>query len=174
VQFETRYVRTEGEMLERLFLWLEHNWLIVALNSSVVTASILEVVHYFSIFVLVGATAIVDLRLLGLAGRRQPAAPLNEQLFLWVWVGFGFAVLSGFFMFAADAPEYLHNSIFHRKVEVVLLAAVLGAIVQRKVPKWDRSPSIPLGAKLWAIVSLLSWIWAILMGVNVPALTGVG
>jgi hypothetical protein len=33
---------------------------------------------------------------------------------------------------------------------------------------------MPITAKFWAIVSLLSWIWAILMGVNVPALTGVG
>jgi len=51
-------------MIERLFVWLQHNWLIVALNSSVVSASILEVVHYFSIFMAVGATVFVNLRLL--------------------------------------------------------------------------------------------------------------
>lgn len=161
-------------MMERIFLWLQHNWLIVALNSSVLTASILEVVHYFSIFMAVGAVAIVDLRLLGLAARRQPAAQLNEQLFPWVWTGFSLAVLSGFLMFGADATEYLHNSVFHRKIEVVLLAAVLAAVVQFNVPKWDRAAALPFSAKFWAIVSLLSWIWAILMGVNVPALTGVG
>lgn len=161
-------------MMERIFLWLQHNWLIVALNSSVLTASILEVVHYFSIFMAVGAVAIVDLRLLGLAGRRQPAAQLNAQLLPWVWTGFSLAVLSGFLMFGADATEYLHNSVFHRKIEVVLLAAVLAAVVQFNVPKWDRAAALPFSAKFWAIVSLLSWIWAILMGVNVPALTGVG
>jgi uncharacterized membrane protein len=161
-------------MLERLFIGLEHNWLIVARNSSVLTASILEVVHYFSISTLVGAIAIVDLRVLGLSGRSQPAAQVSEQLFPWVWIGFGLAVLSGFLMFAADAPEHLHNSVFHRKVGVVLLAAILGAVVQQKVHKWQRLASMPPSAKFWAIFSLLSWIWAILMGVNVPALTGVG
>jgi uncharacterized membrane protein len=160
--------------LERLFIELQHNWLIVTLNSSVLTASILEVVHYFSTFMLVGAMVIVDLRVLGLAGRNQPAAQVSEQLLPWAWIGFGLAVLSGFLMFAADAPEYLHNSVFHRKIEVVLVAAILGAVVQRNVPKWERSASMPITAKFWAIVSLLSWIWAILMGVNVPALTGVG
>jgi len=161
-------------MIERLFVWLQHNWLIVALNSSVVSASILEVVHYFSIFMAVGATVFVDLRLLGLAARRQPATQVNAQLFPWVWIGFSLAVLSGFLMFAADATEYLHNSVFHRKVEVVFLAAVLAAVVQVNVAKWDRPPAIAGRAKFWAVVSLLVWLWAILMGVNVPALTGVG
>jgi hypothetical protein len=48
------------------------------------------------------------------------------------------------------------------KVEVVLLAAALAAIVQNNVSKWDRAPSIPVIRKLWAIASLLSWVWAIL------------
>ncbi len=161
-------------MLEHLFVRLEHNWLIVFLNGSVLTSSILEVTHYFSIFMAVGATVIVDLRLLGLAAQRQPATQIKEQLFPWVWTGFFLALISGFLMFAADAPEYLHNSVFHHKVEVVLLAALLAAIIQRNVPRWDHGPSLPPAAKIWAAVSLVVWVWTILLGVNVPALTGVG
>jgi len=161
-------------MIRHFFEWLEHNPWIVAANSSASISAGLEVVHYFSFFVLIGAIAIVDLRILGLAGRRQSAARLSELAFPWVWTGFGFAVLSGFIMFAGDAGQYLHNEIFHRKLLVIVLAAAFAALVQRNVAKWDRHAAIPAGAKLVALISLLLWVGAILMGVDVPAITGVG
>ncbi len=144
------------------------------MNSSAWVSSVLEVVHYFSFFVLVGATAIVDLRIMGVAGRRQSAARLAEQAFPWIWTGLCFAVLSGFIMFAGQATDYLHNSIFHRKLLVILLATIFGAWVQRGVAKWDQSKSMPAWAKVVALVSLALWVGAILMGVDVPAITGVG
>lgn len=161
-------------MVDQFFLWLQHNSLIVALNSSVLSASILEVIHYFSIFVVVGAAIVLDLRLLGLSARSQRTAQLSAQLFPWVWTGLSLTVISGFIMFAGDASEYIHNSLFHRKLEVILLAAMLSLIVQFQVPRWNALPAFPVVAKIVAAVSLVSWVWAILMGVNVPALTGVG
>lgn len=144
------------------------------MNTSAWVAAALEVIHYFSFFVVVGATAIVDLRIMGVAGRRQSAAQLAEQAFPWIWTALVFAVLSGFVMFAGQATDYLHNSIFHRKLLVILLAAMLGAWIQRSVSKWDQSPSMPAWTKLVALVSLALWVGAILMGVDVPAITGVG
>ena len=161
-------------MLPHFFEWLQHASWIIAVNSSASGSTILEVVHYFSFFVLVGATAIVDLRIMGVAGRKQSATLLAEQAFPWIWTGLCFAVLSGFVMFAGQATEYLHNSIFHRKLLVILLATIFGAWVQRGVSKWDRPPAIPAWAKLVAFVSLALWVDAILMGVDVPAITGVG
>jgi hypothetical protein len=42
------------------------------------------------------------------------------------------------------------------------------------VEKWDRLPRIPVFGKLIALLCLISAMAMILMGVNVPALTGVG
>ncbi len=161
-------------MLQSLFYSLQHNSWVVAVNSSGWMSAILEVTHYFSFFLLVGSIAIVDLRIIGVAGRRQSARQLAEQGFPWIWTGLGLAVLSGFIMFAGDATEYLHNSVFHKKLFVILLAGVFGVVVQRNVPKWDRLPAIPAWAKFVAIVSLALWVEAILMGVDVPEITGVG
>jgi hypothetical protein len=161
-------------MLQHLFESLQHNSWIVGMNSSAWIAAALEVTHYFSFFVVVGATAIVDLRIMGVAGRKQSATLLAQQAFPWIWTALGFAVLSGFVMFAGQATDYLHNSIFHRKLLVILLAAMFGAWIQRSVSKWDQSPSLPAWAKLVALVSLALWVGAILMGVDVPAITGVG
>jgi uncharacterized membrane protein len=161
-------------MLQHLFESLQHNSWIVALNSTAWMSAVLEVVHYFSFFVLVGATAIVDLRIMGVAGRKQSATRLAEQAFPWIWTGLCIAVLSGFVMFAGQATDYLHNSIFHRKLLVILLATIFGAWVQHSVSKWEQSKSMPAWAKVVALVSLALWVGAILMGVDVPAITGVG
>ena len=144
------------------------------MNSSAWMSSVLEVVHYFSFFVLVGATAIVDLRIMGVAGRKQSATRLAEQAFPWIWTGLCIAVLSGFVMFAGQATDYLHNTIFHRKLLVILLATICGAWVQHSVSKWEQSKSMTVWAKIVAFVSLALWVGAILMGVDVPAITGVG
>jgi uncharacterized membrane protein len=167
-------VHLTGNMLQHFFERLQHNSWIVAMNTSAWMSAVLEVIHYFSFFVVVGAIAIVDLRIMGVAGRKHSATRLAQHAFPWIWTGLGFAVLSGFVMFAGQATDYLHNSIFHRKLLVILLAAILGAWVQRNVSKWDQSPSAPASAKFVALVSLALWVGAILMGVDVPAITGVG
>jgi uncharacterized membrane protein len=161
-------------MLLQLCEWLQHNWFIVAVNSSVVSASILEILHYASFFLLVGSMAVVDLRILGLAGRRLPANQLAQQAFPWVWTGLGVAIVSGFLMFAVDATEYLHNTVFHEKLGMVLVALLLSVFIQRSLPKWEGKAELGAFAKVVALASLASWIGSILMGVNVPALTGVG
>jgi uncharacterized membrane protein YbaN (DUF454 family) len=111
---------------------------------------------------------------MGVAGRKQSATRLAEQAFPCIWTGLCFAVLSGFIMFAGQATEYLHNSMFHRKLVVILLATIFGAWVQRSVSMWDQSKSMPAWAKVVALVSLALWVGAILIGVDVPAITGVG
>ena len=77
-------------------------------------------------------------------------------------------------MFAGSATSYYDNSIFYDKMIVILLAVVVNIIVQQKVRKWDQLPAMPAGAKLFAVVSIGLWIGAIIAGVEVPALTGIG
>lgn len=153
---------------------LQDNSIIVTLNSVGWMAAGLEIVHYFSMFVLVGSIAIVDLRVIGIAGQQQSATKLAQRLFPWMWAALALNFLSGFFMFAGIAASYIPNSIFHMKMWVILAAVVLGIVVQWKVPSWDRLPAMPLGAKLVASISLLLWVGAILAGNELPALSGLG
>jgi hypothetical protein len=97
-----------------------------------------------------------------------------QYAFPWMWGGFIVAVISGFLMFAIDATEYLHNTVFHEKLYSLLFTLIFAIIIQKNVEKWDRSPQIPVFGKLIALLCLVSAVAMILMGVNVPALTGVG
>jgi hypothetical protein len=154
--------------------WLEKNPWIVAIDSSVVISLILEILHYSGFFLLVGSTAIVDLRVMGLAARRRAPVDVAKQLFPWMWTGLCMAVFSGFFMFAADAVDFYLASCFRTKIVIVLLAVVFGVIVSSIVPYLDRVSSLPLWSKIVAFVSLVLWIGSILASLEVPARCGVG
>jgi uncharacterized membrane protein len=161
-------------MLLQLCRWLQNNSFIAVLNGTAWTAAALEIVHYFSMFILVGSMVLVDLRVLGLVGRRQDATQLADRFFPWMWISLAFNFLSGFLMFAGSATAYYHNDIFYDKVIVILLAIVASIIVQQKVSKWNQLPAMPAWAKLIALLSIGLWIGAIIAGVEVPALTGIG
>lgn len=161
-------------MLLQLCRLLQGNSFIAVVNGTSWTAAALEIVHYFSMFILVGSMVIVDLRVLGLVARPLDAAQLADRLFPWIWISLALNFLSGFLMFAGSAIAYYRNDIFYDKVAVVLLAVVASIVVQQKVSKWDQLPAMPVLAKLMAVVSIGLWVGAIIAGVEVPALTGVG
>ena len=158
--------------------WLQKNTWIVAIDSSVVISLILEILHYSGFFLLVGSTAIVDLRVMGVAARYRTPTEVAHQLFPWMWTGLGMVLFSGFFMFAGDAVDFYLADCFHTKIKIVLLAIVFGVLVSWIVPRLDRVPVVPLWFKIVAfLVALLSlglWIASILASVEVPARCGVG
>jgi len=155
--------------------WLEHTPFIVWVSNSVIASTIVELTHYFSLFLLVGSIVVVDLRIMGLAARKRSATQLADELFPWMWTGLALNFLSGFLLFAGDAKTFYVNWVFHIKLTVILIAVVFGIFVQWGVRRWDRPPaSMPIGAKLLAFVSLALWIGSILAAVEVPALTSVG
>jgi uncharacterized membrane protein len=161
-------------MLLSISQWLEGIGWIAWLNASPVGAAIVEVVHYFSMFMIVGSIGIVDLRLLGVTGGQQTATELAEQVFPTMWLGVILSTITGSLMAAGAATQYYHNSVFYTKDFLILLAIVFGIVIKNNVKKWDNLPSIPVAARLIAFVSLALWIGAILAGVEVPAITGVG
>ncbi|MFZ0979727.1 MAG: DUF6644 family protein [Candidatus Acidiferrales bacterium] len=155
-------------------MWLAHTTLIRWLNDSVVISTFVEVLHYFSMFLLVGSIVLVDLRLIGVAAKRRNATELANDLFPIMWVGLALNFLSGFILYAGGAPDYYGNHWFYLKLAVILAAVIFGIMVQANVKKWDRPAGIPASAKLLAFVSLALWIVSIWAAVEVPALTGVG
>jgi uncharacterized membrane protein SirB2 len=154
--------------------WLEHNSFILWLDSNVVLSLVLEIMHYSGFFLLVGSTAIVDLRVMGLAGRNEQPSGLAEQFRPWMWTGFCMALFSGFFMFSADAVDFYLADWFRYKIIVVLLALIFGALMFRKVRRSGEAQNFPAAVKLAAFVSLIFWIGSILVSVEVPAISGVG
>ena len=136
--------------------------------------SSVSVVHYFTLFFFIGTIVLVDLRILGLAGRGQTISLLADQLLPWTWIGFTLAMISGFLLFTTDAGDYAPDHVFQAKMVVILVALIFTVMVHRGQRRWNQLPAIPLGVKVIAALSLLLWLGAILAGVDIAALSGLG
>jgi uncharacterized membrane protein SirB2 len=154
--------------------WLEQSSVITWVDANVVLSLALEILHYSGFFLVVGTTVIVDLRVLGLAGRKEQPSGLADQLVPWMWTGFCMALFSGFFMFAGDAVDFYLADWFRYKIIVVVIAIIVGALMFRKVRRSGEAQGFPVSVKLAAFISLILWIGAILVSVEVPAISGVG
>jgi hypothetical protein len=136
--------------------------------------AIVSIAHYFTLFIFIGTFALLDLRILGIADRRQTIAQLAEQLLPWNWIVFALAMLSGVVLFATAAVDYVPLGLFWLKMLIILLAMLASILVQIGMRKWGESPTIPRSAKLIALVSLVLWVGAILAAVDISYITGVG
>lgn len=136
--------------------------------------SSVSVIHYFTLFFFIGTIVLVDLRILGLAGRGQTISLLADQLLPWTWIGFALAMISGFLLFTTDAGDYAPDHVFQAKMLVILVALIFTVIVHRGQRRWNQLAEIPLGVKVIAALSLLLWLGAILAGVDIAALSGLG
>src|SRR5579859_1318552 len=81
-----------------------------------------SVIHYFSVFIMVGTTALVDLRVLGVGGQRQTVAQVAKQFTPWIWMAVVVGIVSGFFEFAPGAASFAPDHIFEIKMVVIVLA----------------------------------------------------
>jgi hypothetical protein len=153
---------------------LEQTAWVKTLGSTGWMYSTVAVTHYLTMFWFIGSIAVVDLRVMGVAARRRGVGELAEQLFPWAWIGFGFAVISGFLMFATAAGDWAPDKVFHWKLTLIVLSVVCTIIVQYCVAMWARAAEIPTYAKIIALISLLLWVVTILSASEIPALEGLG
>jgi hypothetical protein len=153
---------------------LEQTAWVKTLGSTGWMYSIVAVTHYLTMFWFIGSIAVVDLRVMGLAARRRGLGELAEQLFPWAWIGFVFAVISGFLMFATDAGDWAPSKVFHVKLTLIVVSAIFAFVVQRGSRSWAQAPEVPQAAKIIALISLLLWVATILSASEIPALEGLG
>ena len=153
---------------------LQHTGWVTTLATSRWLYGLVSVVHYSAVFFCVGTIVLLDLRILGVASRNQTPSVLAEQLRLWTWIGLAAVAVSGFLLFATEAGSFATATPFRLKIAVVVLAVVSALATEWNLPRWDRAPAMPVTAKVVALISILLWLGAMLVSVEVPALTGLG
>jgi len=85
--------------------------------------------HTFGMAVLVGVSAVLNLRLLGV-GRGVPLGPL-QGLFRVMWVAFILNLVTGTILFLADATRHGVSLLFGAKMLLVIIGVTLLLRIQR-------------------------------------------
>jgi len=150
------------------FKLVEQTGLAAWVREDALAFPVLEAVHVSAAMLVFGSICMMDLRLLGLASRRQPVTKLSDETLPWTWIAFAVAVVSGLLLMSGQAGAYVANAQFQLKMVLMLAAGVNMMLfhfgVWRGVGAWDRSAAPPARASLAGALSLALWIGVIVAG----------
>jgi hypothetical protein len=148
-------------MLQAFCQWLNDTWVATGIRESLYLFPILYTLHIFGVVILVGATSALDLRLMGLAMRKESVSDMAEMLLPWAKVGFAAQAVTGAVLFAAEAADMSDNVAFLAKMILVLLAGlnvlIFHLTAYRNVRQWAVG-STPAGVKFSAAFSIACWL----------------
>ena len=148
--------------------WLNDTGPATALRESTVMFPIVESIHTLAITLVSGTVAMVDLRLLGIALKKEPVSRVAGQILPLTWTGFIIMLISGVMLFAAEAVKCYSNPAFRLKLILLLLVGlnplVFHLTIYNSVDRWDEAPATPLRARLAGALSLSLWSGIIVAG----------
>jgi hypothetical protein len=149
--------------------WLQGTWWALDISGSTWAYPFVQMTHFAGLSLWLGTNLSLDLRLMGIGKKRQTASQLSDSLFEWNWVGFCFAVLGGFMLFASSATKYIPNPAFDIKLGILVpLGIVLHIINQQKSRTWGQTPETPVVAKVVGLLELLIWFSVVTAAVSIP------
>jgi hypothetical protein len=135
-------------------------------NSSWLLPTI-ESAHLVGYGLLIGTILAVDLRLLGLGVRRQPASQIAEELAPWTLGALVLAMGTGVLLFSYDPLKFYANKAFPYKVALLVAAVVFHYTSHSKVTRVG-GPHVKLvWEQLAAAVSLALWLAVALAGLAI-------
>ena len=152
----------EGTNIPHFFLTIEDSGLSMWVRDNPFWAILSA--HALGMALLVGASLIVALRLLGIPAD-LPLAPL-KRLYSFIWVGFWMQVVSGLLLLIGYPTKSLTNPDFYLKLALIAAGMIVMVMLQKRVfadPGLSEKDMMSRGRAL-AILSLLFWAGVVTSG----------
>src|SRR5689334_20088378 len=119
--------------------------------------------HTVGMAILVGASFVINLRVLQVAS----ALPLHRllPLYRFIWIGFVINLLSGLVLFVTEAADRIVDPVFYVKMASIAAALSLGALLKRRAIDQTGAPPGATGrSRSLAAAALSFWTIAIVAG----------
>lgn len=121
---------------------------------------LIQSTHILALSLVFVSAAVVDLRLLGVAGRRQTLASLTDRFLPWVGWGVLVLLVTGLLLMAAEPRRALLNPFFQLKMAALVVVGLMTWFIAANATDADRRGL----AKPLALGSLLLWLAIIGLG----------
>jgi uncharacterized membrane protein len=149
-------------MIGQFTRWLADTPLSDAIQRVPWIIPLVQTIHILSIAIVLSSVAMLDLRLMGLAGKRVTITGMAERFLPWIWGAVCVLALTGSILIIGEPGRSLPNAMFQTKM-ALLIAAIAVTIgfqhtIRRNAGFWDLSPARRRGARLTATVSLALWL----------------
>ncbi len=152
-------------MIREFCDWLGNTPLSSAVQNAFWVIPTVQTVHILAIAVVMSSVAMLNLRLLGVAGRRQPFADVAQRFLPWIWGAVIVLLLSGSVLIIGEPGRELQSPVFWLKMSLLATALALTAMVQLAQRAgtgfWERRRAL---AGLTAVVSLTLWVGILAAG----------
>jgi len=119
--------------------------------------------HTVGMAILVGASFVINLRVLQVSG----VIPLHrlQPLYRFIWIGFTINLLSGLVLFVTEAADRAVDPVFYVKMASIAGALALGGVVKRRaIDRTDAPQVATVQTRSLAAASLGMWTVAIVAG----------
>src|SRR3974390_1638974 len=97
------------------FRFCEHTWIAEWIQSSKWGFALIETLHIIALTILLGTMTIVDLRILGVALRRQPVSKVAREVMPTFWIALVTSFVTGIALYLSEAGRLKHRTPFFLK-----------------------------------------------------------
>ena len=132
-------------------------------SDSIWTYPTVLTLHTAGMAILVGASFVVHLRVLQVAGD----IPLRRllPLYRFIWIGFAINLLSGLVLFVTEAADRIVDPVFYVKMASIVAALCLAVVVKRRAIDREGAPDVSTTlSRSMAAAALALWTVAIVAG----------
>lgn len=147
--------------------WLQSTSWATGIRESLHMYPALYTLHIFGFVIMVTATSVLNLRVLGLGMSSRSVVSVAKTALPFAQGGLAANLITGFFVFAAQAVDMYTNTAFRWKMALVLLAGMnillIEMTIKQNAGNWAERGPAPHAAKFSAAVSILLWFGIVAM-----------
>ena len=155
-------------MIAQFSEWLAGTELSLLFSTVSWIVPLVQTIHILAIAIVIASMAMLNLRVVGIAGRSHGVGQMAERFLPWMWRALPVLVATGAMLIVAEPPRSLLNPLFQAKMGlllvVVLLTVGFQAMLKTRAAGWDADAGVPPGARLIAVLSLIVWVAIIFAG----------
>jgi hypothetical protein len=135
-----------------------------AIQDAIWIVPVVQCVHIVAVAGLIGAVLMLDLKILGFAGRSQSLKDAARRFAPSIWWCAAVAAATGAVMIVAEPVRDLINTAFWSKMLALLTGLAITFAFQARGGELETTPRGRVVLRTGAIASLLVWAAAVLLG----------
>lgn len=148
--------------------WLAETHMSAVIQNVAWIIPTVQTIHIVCVAIVVSATFLVALRVLGVFDRTQPVAALSHRFLPWIWYALVVLLITGSLLIIGEPGRSLLNPAFALKMLMLVTVASLTAVLQRPLATeagfWEASGHRRVIAKSIAVLSLTLWTGIVFAG----------
>jgi hypothetical protein len=163
--YPDRIYRLGAAMVQAFCDWLSNTPVSLKIQTVLWIIPAVQTVHILSVSIVMASMAMLDLRLMGLAGKRQPVSRMVDRFVPWVWRVLLILIATGAILIVGEPERELLNWAFRTKMAMVATVSLITLLVQqlskRDAAFWENHR---IAAATAGAVSLLLWVAIVTAG----------